>query len=130
MAISMKQESRYVTLMEQLDVAIQSYVQVMGNLAMSEEGHMEKTDKGGADHLPADSSSIAPILQALARLVWEDDVEARDLAEKLLTMLGHTDLAEAARMLYSNIEDYDFETAKKSLQKIANDLGIKIEEAK
>ena len=130
MAISMKQENRYDSLMEKLDAAIQSFTQVMGNLTMSEEGNIDKTDKDVAGHLPVDPSSTIPILQTLAHLIWEDNVEARDLAERLLVMLGQTDLAEAARMLYGNIEDYDFETAKKSLQKIARELGITIEEAK
>jgi hypothetical protein len=125
--ISTGQEDRCDSLTDQLGREIRYIVQTMENLAPGKVKDSEKKVETGSESALVDFSAVEPVLKELARLVWEDNVDARDLAEKLRVLLGYSDFAKDAGTLSASIEDYDFETAKDSLRQMALALGITIE---
>ena len=67
-----------------------------------------------------------PILQKMARLIWEDNIDAEQALDELKRVFEYR-FADEIREIVRNIDGFDFEAAKEPLRKIAADLNIRLD---
>ena len=73
-----------------------------------------------------DPSEVGPVLQKLARLVWEDNVDAGLLMEELESHMRGTKFAQEMQALSECIDNFDFEAAKAPLKNIAKEIHVNL----
>jgi len=71
-----------------------------------------------------DTGKAETLLLDLARLIWEDNVNAEQSLEELRKVIGPAVYGEDMKALAASIGDYDFDTAKAVLQRIADKMNI------
>ena len=71
-----------------------------------------------------DTGKAETLLLDLARLIWEDNVNAEQSLEELRKVIGPAVYGEDIKALAASIGDYDFDTAKAVLQRIAGKMNI------
>ena len=117
-----KSDSISTGLLEKLETAIAAFNEFLGGIKASKENETPlKTKK------EIDLSEVAFALQQLARLVWEDNVDAGLLLEKLEGLLHGTKYSQQMREISDCIDNFDFEAAKEPLQKIAKEMHINLD---
>jgi two-component system sensor histidine kinase/response regulator len=67
-----------------------------------------------------------PILREIARLIWEDNIDAEQALDELKKVFENR-FAEEIREIEKNIDEFDFEAAKEPLRKIATELNIRLD---
>jgi CheY-like chemotaxis protein/HPt (histidine-containing phosphotransfer) domain-containing protein len=109
-------------LLDQLSTALRELIE-----AINPEGDHKQQDAFDERETFA-IMDAEPALQEAARLIWMDDVEAEQAITKLKRAFGGrfaTEIAEIA----ASVDGFDFEAAKKPLQKIAAELNIRLDGA-
>jgi two-component system sensor histidine kinase/response regulator len=71
-----------------------------------------------------DAKKAETLLLDLARLIWEDNVNAEQSLEEFRNVIGSSAYGEDIKALTVSIGDYDFDTAKEVLQRIAGKMNI------
>jgi signal transduction histidine kinase/CheY-like chemotaxis protein len=117
-ALIQKEEGKYTGLLNELSTALRSFDIMIKALTDTRELEVFDTEK------PLNLSDVEPILQELARLVWEDNVDAEKSLEKLQNNIGGSRFSEELKALAESISNYDFEAAKDPLQRIAKELSV------
>jgi len=106
---------------KKLEAAFAAYNQLLSGIAETMENDepedIEKT---------INPSEVEPVLQELARLVWEDNVDAGRLLEELKGRIYGTKFAQDMQILTECIDNFEFEAAKVPLQNIAKEMNINI----
>jgi hypothetical protein len=70
--------------------------------------------------------TVEPLIKNLARLVWEDNVNAQKTFDELKNAAGNSFFANEMNLIADSIGDFDFDAAKEPLRKIASELNIEI----
>lgn len=86
-----------------------------------------KDTKSTSYQKPFNPSDVGIILNKLAELVWEDNIEAENILEELKKHMGDFAFIEDMRNLTICISEFDFETAKEYVRKIADTINVKVE---
>jgi two-component system sensor histidine kinase/response regulator len=71
-----------------------------------------------------DRGKAETLLLDLARLIWEDDVNAEQSLEEFQKVMDPSVYGDNIKALTESIGDYDFDTAKEVLQRIADKMNI------
>ncbi len=96
---------------------------VMNTLADFKEH--QKTNDENLTHEETDSTALKPLLQELAKLLYDGNLLATDLLPNLRRHLNN-ELLPLYSQLNEQLENYEFEDALKTLNKIAKRLNIAI----
>ncbi len=83
-------------------------------------------DAGVQSDNAQDGEKAETLLQDLARLVWEDNVNAEQTLEELQRVIDPSVYGEDIKALSESLGDYDFDAAKLALQRIADKMNIVI----
>ncbi|OGI06789.1 MAG: hypothetical protein A2Y40_00920 [Candidatus Margulisbacteria bacterium GWF2_35_9] len=73
---------------------------------------------------PLNITEVEPILQKLSQLIWDDNIDAENSLEDLRKHMGEENFKEEMQIITNSISDYDFESAKVPLQKIADTINV------
>lgn len=73
-----------------------------------------------------DTQKAQTLLRDLARLIWEDNVNAEQTLEEFQNVIGPSVYGEDIKALADSIGDYDFDAAKAALQRIADKMNIDV----
>lgn len=117
-AISQNAEEKYDSLLSELDKALKSFNELLKGLTETKKTEASNSEK------PLNFSEVEPILQELARLIWEDNIDAENLLEELQKCIGGSRFSEEIQELTKSISDFDFEAAKGPIQRIANEMNV------
>jgi len=119
-ALSMESPPDCSALLDQLELKIQAIVDALdaGRVAI-------QPDVAAAEE-EIDITKIAPILLEATRLIWTDDIESEAAIRKLKQALGTRFAAEMEEVARC-VDGFDFDAAKRPLQRIANELSIRLE---
>lgn len=109
-------------LLEQLNQSLHGFVLAMEGMAGGER------PPAGEELLSDTAIDAEPILQEAAHLIWTDDVDAEKVIPRLRQALGKRFPAEIEEIA-AGVDGFDFERAKKPIQKIAAELSIKLDGA-
>jgi len=135
-AILQKKEDQYAPLLKQLGSALESFEKGMKEMALHKAASDEPplpaspnpvADRPSDEAAPLDRSAVEPLLQKLAQLVWNDDVDAMNTLEEVQSAIGDSCFKDELKELNDDLDNYDFDAAKIPLKKIAGELGINIE---
>jgi hypothetical protein len=64
------------------------------------------------------------VLEELFSFIREGDTDAFDLVQEIKSLLGPSRVSDNLRRLESQIEDYEFEEAQETLERISKELGL------
>ena len=107
-------------LLADLGKTVPSMRDTLDQLAQPAEAATEQSGKA------YDAGKAEKLLQELARLVWEDNVNAEQTLEAFRQLVGPDVYGEDIKALADSIGDYDFDTAKLVLLRIADNMNIVI----
>jgi two-component system sensor histidine kinase/response regulator len=119
-ALSLESPPDCSALLDQLDQEIRAIVDALEVVPVTNQPDITASEE------EIDQTKITPILQEATRLIWTDDIEAEAAIQKLKQALGSrfaTEMEEIERC----VDGFDFEAAKRPLQRIANELSIRLE---
>lgn len=108
------------SLISDLDAALKKTSEILSGLS-SEAQSDQASLKSEIDGVELES-----VLKELARLVWEDNIDAENTLDKLKKTCGSRFTEEIAQIA-ENIEEFDFDTAKTPIGKIANEMNIRLD---
>ena len=109
-------------LLDQLSTAIRKLIEAIN----AEGGHKQQEASNERETFAI--ADVEPALQEAARMIWADDVDADQAITKLKRALGRR-FATEIEELAASVDGFDFEAAKKPLQKIAAELNIRLDGA-
>ena len=109
-------------LLDQLNTSLRSFVN-----AIATEGGKNRQETSDEQESLADADLRTILLEA-AHLIWTDDIDADQVVTKLKQAFGRRFSAEIEEIAAS-VDGFDFEAAKKPLQKIATELNIRLDGA-
>jgi len=119
-ALSLESPHDYSELLDRLDQEIRAIVDALDVVPVERQSEIAESDE------EIDKTKITPILLEATRLIWTDDIESEAAIQKLKQALGSrfaTETDEIAR----SVDGFDFDAAKRPLQRIANELSIRLE---
>ncbi|MBF0428891.1 MAG: response regulator, partial [Magnetococcales bacterium] len=73
-----------------------------------------------------DKNRLQELFAKLVILIDEGDSDAQDVVVSAVEMMGNTEHSKDMRLLTGQIEDYDFDMARETLQRVATALGLKV----
>lgn len=147
-AISQRTINRYPPLLLKLGSALKLFEKLIKDFLKTEDknikesesaqGTNETKDSTTPGEIPVDVSKpksidiaeAEPLLQKLAQLVWDNDVDAKNSFYKLQKVFGEPNFADEMKIISDRISNYDFDSVKEPLQKIAHELNVSIEGTK
>ena len=118
--LSLESISDCGALLDQLDMEIRAIVDSLDVVQVDRQPEVA----GGDEEM--DMAKVTPILLEAAQLIWTDDIEAEAAIRKLKQALGTRFTIEIEEIARS-VDGFDFDAAKRPLQRIANELDIRLE---
>ncbi|MDM8556389.1 ATP-binding protein [Desulfococcaceae bacterium HSG7] len=85
-----------------------------------DQSQSEETSDNGK-HEPLDMGRLKAVFKKLSNLIEDGDSDALDLVVEIKDLLGNTD---DVRKLESQIDDYEFEEARETFERIVGKLGL------
>jgi CheY-like chemotaxis protein len=98
---------------------------VMCALEMTLRGLKQAQLEAASEQGAATTAQIEPVLQELARFIWENNVDAEKAVEELKKLCGGNH-AEEIDGIAAHIDEFDFDAAKEPLTKLAAQLNISL----
>ena len=120
-AVFENKEEKYADLLNAFDKALKAYNELVKNLAEAIKAEAKSSEK------LVDSKEVEPLLQELARLVSDNNIDAEQALENLIQHMDVSRFSEEIKAITQSISDYEFEAAKAPLAKIAEEMKITFE---
>jgi PAS domain S-box-containing protein len=117
-------DKKHEILLGKLVAAFESLNQLLSKLDIK-----TKTEEPN-DEKPINPLEVEPVLHKLARLIWEDNVDAENTFEELRKFICGTGFNAEMQALSESISNFDFEAARVPLQKIAEKMNVSLGDQK
>lgn len=109
-------------LLDALDTALKSVVEALEVVRDEKQADVSE----GQETISITDCEL--ILQEAAHLIWTDDIDAEKVIAKLKRAFGKR-FTEEVEEIAQSVDEFDFDAAKKPLQKIAAELSIRLDGA-
>ncbi len=109
-------------LLDALDTALGSVIDALEVVRQEKQANVFEEQDG------ISVADLEPILQEAAHLIWMDDIDSEKAIIKLKRALGKRFAGEVEEIAQC-VDGFDFDAAKKPLQKIAAELNIRLDGA-
>lgn len=117
-ALMRSDEKEAMRLLPELDRALRSIDDSLTGFPLLPGAKILQNEK------TVDAAKAEPLLQRLATLILENNVNAGKAFEELQTYIGPAAYGKEMKELAMYIDDYDFDAAKAAIQKLTNAMGI------
>ncbi len=120
--ISQNKKEKFNLLIIELDKAFKSFNKTLKVLNKTDDPPV------GNDENPHSVPEVKPVLLELARLVWEDNVDAENAITKLQKCIDNSKFNSEIQKIIESVSDFNFEAAKEPIKSIAEKMNIEIGE--
>ncbi|MEO5377285.1 MAG: response regulator [Magnetococcus sp. DMHC-6] len=112
------------TILPTMEEGIQHMMLALKALFMEPESPQNEENKPPVHSQNMNKERLAPLFKKLSNLIDDGDSDALELVKEAQALLSHTEISKEIQTLASQIDDYDFEDARKTFHKILTLLEI------